>query len=97
MNTDLKTNTSITVDPSTPFCASTFFRGLREIGAAPYAIKHSDGAGWGFSLSNYEANRLMEGWHEWANRTDPNAEIRREHVCGVLAEAGNRVMIPLGY
>jgi len=96
MSTDLKANANTTIDPSTPFCAKTFFGGLREIGAAPYAVSHSGGAGWGFSLANYEANTLMDGWHEWAQRMDPNAELRREHVCSVLAEASERVMVPLG-
>lgn len=95
---ELANDADASLDPSTPFCARTYFEGLRRAGCEPYAVIRDEEKGWGSSFANTEANRRAETFGLWAARMDADQAMVRAYVDSVLS--GHRVeslaVIPLG-
>lgn len=66
--TDLDANASITVNPSTPFCAYTYYTGLRAEGRDPMV---RDGA---FFVS--AGDSLENNLDRWAALRDASGDVR---------------------
>ena len=75
--TNLNSNASVTIDPSTPFCARTYYAGLRDLGADPFVAQPPNG-----SLGEYSTVRSgdVSALCRWAINGDPDRSIRREYA-----------------
>jgi len=72
--TNLNSNASVAIDPSTPFCARLYF----------YARRDTDGGfGTGLSFCNDDHERAMI-LHAWAHEGDPDRTARYAFVKSVL-------------
>ncbi|SCB35965.1 hypothetical protein GA0061099_1005401 [Bradyrhizobium yuanmingense] len=81
---NLNLNASAGVDLSTPFCARTYFHGLREAGVRPYASAHTGKTGHGRYCDDPEANVRALPWHRWACKQDPDQKVRDNYVVALL-------------
>lgn len=75
--TNLDANASITVDPSTPFCAYTYYTGLRAEGRDPIV---RDGA---FFVS--VGDSLVNNLDRWAALRDPSGDERLDYARALWA------------
>lgn len=78
---NLDVNASITIDPSTPFCARTYYAALRGLGVDPLIRKTTDG-----KLSEYSMTGANNGVgdvstvYTWAINGDPDRSLRRDYA-----------------
>ncbi|MCP1765012.1 MULTISPECIES: hypothetical protein [Bradyrhizobium] len=99
--TNFNLNASASVDPSTPFCARTFFQGLREAGVGPYATAQAGRRGYVSSLNDPAANERARPWHQWLLQQDPEQAKVDAYVLALLDKHRHTdddlvVMIQLG-
>lgn len=98
--TDLNINASLSIDPSTPFCARTYFQGLRAAGVRPYASSHAGRDSSGRWLDDGDANVRAQPWYDWSHKQDPNQKQEGEYVVALLDKHRHTdddlVMIHLG-
>ncbi|MGB3044951.1 MAG: hypothetical protein WBB98_17395 [Xanthobacteraceae bacterium] len=74
---DSSLRTTTIIDPSTPFCARTYFERLRAIGAKPHAARNADGT---LLIANKLSGvREYDDLCEWAMRGDSNFAARGEY------------------
>ena len=75
--TNLAATATINIDPSTPFCAYTFYTGLRAQGCDP--IVRNGGLHWRIGES------LMGNLGEWAARHDPGGKLQMDYARSMWA------------
>jgi hypothetical protein len=76
--TNLNSNASVAIDPSTPFCARTYYAGLRDLGVDPFVAQPPNG-----SLGEYSSARgagAVSALHRWAINGDPDRSLCREYA-----------------
>jgi hypothetical protein len=83
--TNLNSNASIAIDPSTPFCARLYFQGLREAGVRPYAMKGSQ-EGYGQYCDDPAANERVRPWYRWSLEQDQGDVQIKAYVSSLLAK-----------
>ena len=87
--TNLKATDTVKMDLSTPFCAYTFFTGLRAAGCDP--IVANGGLYWSFVESS------LGNLGKWAARQDPDGKLRTQYARAMWdARASDDEIIPLG-
>ncbi|MGY4370731.1 hypothetical protein ACVW1A_006796 [Bradyrhizobium sp. LB1.3] len=69
---DLNLNASASIDPSTPFCAHTYYAGLRAKGCDPVVYK----GGLHWLVGESSTGNL----HAWAAHHDLDGSLRLEHA-----------------
>jgi hypothetical protein len=92
-------NATVTIDPSRPFCAKTYFQALRNCGLQPYVSGNGDAAeGIGMLLANQcEAGEEAQVWHEWAIAGDQQQTARVQYAKAVWAQRPDGVkLVALG-
>lgn len=89
--TDFEVDASITIDPSTPFCAYTYYTGLRAEGGNPFV------ANGGLYQSVTGGSKTAREFNEWATRHDTDGALRLEYARAMWAtRASNDAVILLG-
>lgn len=87
--TNLNLKASAGIDPSTSFCAYTYYTGLRAQGSDPIVWK--GGLYWHVGTSS------IGNLGEWAARHDPDGKLRMEYARMMwAARASDEEVIPLG-
>jgi hypothetical protein len=83
--TNLNSNASVDIDPSTPFCARTYFKGLREAGVRPYATNGRQKR-YGQSCDDPAANERVRPWYLWSLEQDHGDVQIKVYVSALLAK-----------
>ncbi|WP_234683991.1 hypothetical protein [Bradyrhizobium monzae] len=87
--TNLGATATIKIDPSTQFCAYTYFSGLRAQGCDP--IVRNGGLHWLVGESS------VSNFHEWAALHDPDGNLRIEYARAMWStRASDDEIIALG-
>jgi hypothetical protein len=80
--TNLNSNASVAIDPSTPFCARTYYAGLRDLGVDPLVRQNpADGSlGEYFTVGPNNGVGDVSAPYTWAMNGDPDRSLRREYA-----------------
>jgi hypothetical protein len=94
--TNLNSNASVAIDPSTPFCAHAYYSALRDLGVDPLVRQNPDGG-----LGEYSTVGANNGVGDvsalcrWAINSDPDQSLCREYAIAAWENraAGQEVVI----
>ncbi|MDB5610502.1 MAG: hypothetical protein JWP25_7402 [Bradyrhizobium sp.] len=96
--TNLSSNASVAIDPSTPFCARTYYAALRDLGVDSIVVQKRDGG-----LGEYRTIGANNGvgdtspFHTWVMNGDPDQSLCREHAIAAWENrAGGQEVLLLG-
>ncbi|MCA6107725.1 hypothetical protein [Bradyrhizobium cenepequi] len=94
---NLTINANISIDPSTPFCARTYYAGLRALNVNPCIRQKSDGGFAEFSAVGHEVGDVSK-LARWAMTADPDWSIRKAYAFSVWDNrpASECQLVPLG-